>query len=133
MAWDIACYRGYQFSAFIPASGAFWEPLPNACETSVNLRHTHGTDDGTVPMEGRPIGQYQQGDVEQGIALWRTINGCSDSPDDTVTDNATTCSTWSNCTSGNLLQLCLHEGGHEMPTLFLPDNLDWVESINGKQ
>ena len=28
MAWDIACYRGNEYTAFFPVAGAFWQPLP---------------------------------------------------------------------------------------------------------
>ena len=53
MAWDLACYRGGDYTAFAPVSGAFWDPLPERCTTPVNLLHTHGTADDVVPMGGQ--------------------------------------------------------------------------------
>jgi len=64
MAWDIACYRGADYAAFAPVSGAFWDPLPERCAAPVDLLHTHGMADDVVPMGGRPIGdRWHQGNV----------------------------------------------------------------------
>jgi polyhydroxybutyrate depolymerase len=127
MAWDLACYRGDQYAAFFPASGAFWEPLPDSCDTPVHLRHTHGTADTTIPMEGRLIGRFAQGDVHAGMARWRSVNGCTDEPDATETVGPSTCQVWRSCESGRELSLCLHSGKHRLPSGFLPDSLDWAE------
>jgi polyhydroxybutyrate depolymerase len=128
MAWDIACYMGDKFSAFIPASGAFWLPIPAVCEQPTHLRHTHGTADQTVPMEGRAIGNSRQGDVLEGFQTWRSTNGCDEDGSEKIVGTST-CSVWSNCTSGKELQLCLHGGRHVVPAGYLSDSLDWAEGL----
>jgi polyhydroxybutyrate depolymerase len=132
MAWDAACYRGDRFDAFLPIAGSFWEPLPETCPAGpVNLRHTHGLSDGTVPMEGRPIGQMQQGDVLEGMAIWRAVDGCAEEPDRTETVGVSTCQIWSSCGSAHELSLCLHDGAHEIPTGWVSESLDWANAWIG--
>ena len=128
MAWDVACYRGEIFSAFIPASGGFWEPLPEVCASPVSLRHTHGTADTVVPMTGRPIGSSHQGDIETGFARWRAANGCAPEPDAVVTEGTETCAVWTACSVGKELKLCTHPGKHTKPDGFLPRALEWAET-----
>lgn len=132
MAWDAACYRGDRFEAVFPIAGAFWEPLPETCPAGpVNLRHTHGLSDGMVPMEGRPIGNSNQGDVLSGMAVWRSVNGCSEAPDRTEDVGVSTCQIWSSCASQKELILCLHGGGHEVPTGWFAESLGWAVSQAG--
>ena len=133
MVWDVACYRGGEFAAFAPISGAFWLPLPDTCPAGpVNLLHVHGTADTVVPMEGRPIRQvFRQGDVLAGLAIWRTVNGCSAEPDRVEDDGALTCEIWNTCSGGRELQLCLHDGGHATPPGWLERAYRWVETVNG--
>jgi len=131
MAWDAACYRGGQFSALLPTSGAFWEPLPETCPAGpIPLRHTHGLNDTTVPMEGRGIGgSWEQGDVNEGVAIWRAVNGCPVEPDRVVEQGPETCQVWdSSCASGDDIWLCLHEGGHSAPDGWAGRALDWAEA-----
>ena len=128
MAWDVACYRGDAFSAFIPASGGFWEPLPDACAFPVSLRHTHGTEDTVVPMAGRPIGSSHQGDIETGFGRWRATNGCGVEPDAVIIEGGESCLVWSECSAGNELKLCTHPGKHKRPDGFLPRALEWAEN-----
>jgi polyhydroxybutyrate depolymerase len=130
MAWDAACYAGNSFAAAFPVSGAFWEPLPAACPGApLAFRHTHGLADTTVPLEGRPIGGWRQGDVPTGIELWRQENGCADEPDRLVVDGPSTCQVWDQCGSGDDLWFCLHEGAHKVPGGWLRRNLDWAASL----
>ena len=131
MVWDIACYRGDEYAAFAPVAGAFWEPLPETCPGGpVHLRHVHGLGDGVVPMAGRPIREvFRQGDVEQGMAIWRGVNGCAAAPNRTVSVRDQRCAVWSGCASGRELQLCLHDGGHVMPDGWVEDAWNWVRSV----
>ena len=132
MAWDAACYRGDRFDAVFPIAGAFWDPLPETCPAGpVNLHHTHGLADGTVPMEGRPIGNSHQGDVLDGVAVWRSVNGCEETPDRTEEVGISTCQIWSSCSSGQELILCLHDGGHQIPDSWFSDALDWADGRIG--
>ncbi len=130
MAWDAACYAGGSFAAAFPVSGAFWEPLPDACPGApLALRHTHGLADTTVPLEGRPIGSWRQGDVSTGIELWRQENGCGETPDREVREGPSTCQVWDRCDAGGDLWFCLHEGAHKVPPGWLERNLDWALSL----
>lgn len=132
MAWDVACYRGDRFSAFFPISGGFWRPHPEACPAGpVNLRHVHGTSDSVVPMAGRPIGStWQQGDIEEGMGLWRANNGCQAAPARTEINGAGRCRVWSGCASGKELQLCLHDGGHTRRKGWIDRALDWASEVS---
>ncbi len=129
MAWDVACYRGEDFTGFAPIAGAFWDPLPDSCPTGpVALRHVHGTDDGVVPMEGRPIGgRWHQGDVLRGMAIRRDANACPAEPDETLVRGRLTCEIWSSCASGLPLALCLHDGGHSIRAEWVGQAIDWIE------
>ena len=129
MAWDAACYRGDHFTGLMPNAGAFWEPLPETCPAGpMTLRHTHGTNDRTVPLEGRAIGRWQQGDVFEGLAIWRAVNGCAEAPDRTVEEGPSTCQVWdASCASGEEIWLCLHDGEHAAPAGWAGRVLDWAE------
>ena len=132
MSWDAACYRGERFTTAFPIAGAFWEPLPATCSAPLHFRHTHGTADSVVPLEGRAIGDSQQGDVLEGIAVWRAVNGCAEEPDRTEEGASGSCQIWESCTSGRTVTLCLHGGGHEIPEGWLAESLDWVESLTDR-
>jgi len=129
MAWDIACYRGDDFTGFVPIAGAFWQPLPRDCPAGpILLRHVHGTADTVVPIEGRLIGErWRQGDVMKSMALLRAGNACEATPDHTQTEGRLTCSSWRNCGSGRPLALCLHDGGHSIRAEWVGQGIDWVE------
>ncbi len=128
MAWDLACYRGDRFSGFAPISGAFWDPLPADCPAgAVPLRHVHGTDDKVVPMVGRPIGRWHQGDVLRAMAIRRAANGCAPLPDAITRDGRLTCKVWQSCGSEAPVALCLHPGGHSLRAEWVGDGIDWLE------
>ncbi|MEO1193802.1 MAG: alpha/beta hydrolase-fold protein [Pseudomonadota bacterium] len=130
MAWDIACYRGEAFTGFAPIAGAFWDPLPEDCPAGpVALRHVHGTSDGVVPMEGRPIGQqWHQGDVLASVARLRVENACAAEPDAIQSEGPLTCEIWTSCGSGKPLALCLHPGGHAFQADWVAEGIDWLET-----
>lgn len=132
MVWDLACYAAPDFTAFIPFSGGFWEPLPDTCRSGpVNLRHTHGTHDSVVPMQGRPLmgGVYRQGDIRAGFSRWIAADKCSAEPDRIGTTGDLTCSAWSSCAGSHRLEMCLHDGDHSMIQPWLEASLRWA--ING--
>ena len=129
MVWDLACYAAPRFTAFIPFAGGFWEPLPDACVSGpVTLRHTHGTHDSMVPMQGRAIlhGAFRQGDILQGFARWRAEDACRAMPDRTVREGDLICSEWTACGSGHRLAMCLHSGDHAMIAPWLDASLRWA-------
>lgn len=133
MVWDLACYGAAGFTAFLPFSGGFWEPLPTSCPAGpVNLRHVHGTADPVVPMTGRTIRNvFRQGDVLRGMAVWRRVDRCHEHPDRTDRAEGLTCETWSSCAEGTL-QLCLYPGGHDMEAAWLVEGLAWARGLTSR-
>lgn len=132
MAWEVACRHGSAFAAaYAPIAGAFWEPLPQAeCPGGpIDLRHVHGTTDGTVPLAGRAIrGRFRQGDVFRGMAVLRATNGCAAAdpgrPAAEEAGDGLRCEVWDRCgAEGRELRLCLHGGGHVLPE-------GWVGAIH---
>jgi polyhydroxybutyrate depolymerase len=131
MVWDLACYAGHDFSAFLSFSGGFWQPLPRACSSGpVNLRHVHGTADPIMPMAGRTIRSvYHQGDILQGLAIWRATDQCKAAADGRADEDGLDCATWSRCATGATLQFCRFPGGHEMKAVWLADGLAWARRM----
>ena len=134
MVWDLACYRGHDYRAFVAVSGAFWEPLPLQCASGpVDLLHLHGTSDDMVPMAGRSIGgHWRQGDVRQGLAILREADGCPAAPAREETVIGLSCEIWNDCSSGRELRLCLHPGGHMMPEGWVHLAHDWARGLGAR-
>ena len=135
MVWDLACYAAPHFTAFIPFSGGFWDPLPAACRSGpVDLRHTHGTHDSVVPMTGRALmgGLFHQGDIRAGFSRWLAEDECPAEPDNVATKGDLTCSAWTTCASGHRVELCLQPGDHSMIQPWLDASLRWAISGGGK-
>lgn len=130
MAWHVACFMGGDFAAFAPVAGAFWRPHPEACTGEpVRLLHLHGLADTVVPLEGRPIGdRWHQGDVFEALAQLRAETGCGSQPDRIYIEDDRRCRAWTSCAPGGELELCLHDGGHELPDDWLDRALDWFET-----
>jgi polyhydroxybutyrate depolymerase len=131
MVWDIACRTPAAARAYAPVSGAFWEPLPEECDSPVKLFHSHGWTDRVVPIEGRSFrgGTVVQGDVFAGLTVLRRTNGCSlRQPDSAPMEAAAGLwfRSWSECAGGRL-DLMLHPGGHQVPEGWLARALDWFE------
>ncbi|MDH3688812.1 MAG: hypothetical protein OEU36_04945 [Gammaproteobacteria bacterium] len=130
LAHDIACLRGSRFAAYVPIAGVFWTPEPTACDAGpVNLRHIHGLADTMVPMSGRQIREWRQGDVRKVIGMWARHNQCGDVPDRTEEQGALICKIWDSCRSGKELQLCLHKRGHMTPPGWVAESFEWVKSV----
>jgi len=133
MVWDAACRRPGLARAYAPVGGAFWEPMFRTCAGPVDLFHTHGWTDRTVPLEGRPLGHgaMMQGDVFQSLALMRATDGCTNrQPDSAPIDGAADIwqRSWSDCASGKRIDLMLHPGSHGVPKGWLDRALDWFEA-----
>ena len=130
LVWEIACRDAAGFTAFLPLSGGFWVPLPATCAFPVNFRQTHGRADTTFPLTGRAIGQrLRQGNVLDGFARWRAVDGCAVPPDQQTIDGDLVCDVWRSCTSGRSLQLCLHPGGHMIEARHLAAGLAWADLL----
>lgn len=129
MVWDIACHAPDTARAYAPAAGAFWDDLPKDCTGPVDLFHTHGWEDRTVPLEGRPIwdGKIVQGDVWESLAILRRANGCTNlQPDSVSFEGDNWWRHWTAC-DGARIDLMLHPGGHGTPKTWANTALDWFE------
>lgn len=133
MVWDLACYAAGDFSAFLPFSGGFWEPMPRACRSgAVNLRHVHGREDATVPMAGRALfGPFRQGDIRRGFAVWVAEDRCAARPVRLAARGGLDCESWAGCAGGRRLQLCLRAGGHTLRAQDVEDGLRWAMAGSG--
>lgn len=111
MAWYLACRMGDRYLGFAPAAGAFWGPLPERCPHPARyLIHTHGTTDGVVPIEGRPLGGgYSQGDAWESFDVLTGGLGLTESAD-AEDARGMRCRRWTG--AQRLLEFCRHGGGH---------------------
>lgn len=126
-----ACARPDLFDAYAPVAGAFWRPHPVDCEGPVQLFHTHGWADRTVPLEGRALGGgvIEQGDAWYSIMLWREENGCATHlPEEITIEGDLWRRDWPTCDAGSLAFL-LHPGGHGIPQGWSEQMLDWYEAL----
>jgi polyhydroxybutyrate depolymerase len=130
MASYVACAVPGSFRAYAPVAGSFWRPHPAACAGPVALLHAHGWQDGTVPLEGRVLGNGAvQGDVHVAMQIWRAANGCRLQPDLYDTRGDFQIRAWTGCASGARLDFALHPGGHSIPPGWANLALDWFEAL----
>jgi polyhydroxybutyrate depolymerase len=131
MVSDVACIAPGTAAAYAPVAGGFWRPHPEHCAGPVRLLHIHGFTDATVPLEGRPVagGALVQGDIFEGLQIWRAVNGCGARAGEQVAgvDNPFWRKTWTDCAAG-ALTLVLHPGGHGLPAGWSDMILDWFEA-----
>jgi len=124
LTWNVACARPAMFAGFVPMSGTFWDPVPETCAGPVaNVVHIHGDDDGTVPLDGRMIGDGKQGEVPAAMAMYAELGGFSAPVSSAVRDM--TCETQTN-DAGQVLAICMFEGGHGFGTGRLRAGLEMV-------
>ncbi|WP_342361457.1 alpha/beta hydrolase family esterase [Terrarubrum flagellatum] len=134
MVWYVACYIPLRFAGFAPISGAFWRPQPTRCPAGpVNFLHVHGSNDHTVPMEGRELrgGAYRQGNVREGLKRFLSANVCLADPVVQI-GGGLGCEVWKKCESGREIDLCLHPGGHDFDPRFVEDAVRWIDAIAKK-
>lgn len=130
MVWDVACRKPGLARAYAPVAGAFWEPMWPDCAAPVDLFHTHGWTDRTVPLEGRPLrgGAMIQGDVFRSLYILRRTNGCGNrQPAAGPVEEDRWRRVWSDC-AGARIDMMLHPGGHSIPKGWLAEALDWFEA-----
>ncbi|MEL6476482.1 MAG: polyhydroxybutyrate depolymerase [Pseudomonadota bacterium] len=131
MVWDVACQAPDFARAYAPVAGAFWDPLPTGCAEPVDLFHTHGWLDRTVPLEGRPLddGRLTQGDVWASLFILRATNGCGNrQPKSGSAEDGVWLRHWDDCAAGQI-DLMLHPGGHGVPSGWADRMLDWFEAV----
>ncbi len=119
MVWQLACTQGDTFAAYAPISGTFWTPMPPNCEHApVNMIHTHGLSDRTVPLAGRPIGsRAHQGDVLEALAMLQRDVGYAALKPSRGTDELTCQS--ATTPKGDVLEFCTHPGGHSLKSAYV--------------
>ena len=130
--WNMACEQPDFATAYAPLAGAFWDDLPAVCQAPVNLFHTHGWTDRTVPLEGRSFGggAVVQGDVWASLKVMRETNGCDKrQPERNSRDGDTWFRHWTDCNAGEI-HLMLHQGGHGAPKGWSAAMVDWFETLN---
>lgn len=130
MAWHLACYTFDTFTAFAPVAGGLRRPVPEhgQCPAGpVRLLHIHGFSDAQVPLEGRAIRDWHQGDVFEGLSVLRNTNGCRSNPSAFTTKGRYQCRQWNGCKSRKDIEFCLHPRGHEMPRGWDNRVFEWFE------
>lgn len=132
MAWHLACRAGAEFAGFVAVAGALRLPRsPETCPGGpVRLLHFHGFMDKIVPLEGRAIGNWHQGDAFESFAVMRQTNGCRSNPDRIEIGEVFRCRHWISCADG-ALKVCLHDGGHGLPPGWAAEARKWFEAGHG--
>lgn len=141
LAWYLACQDAGVAKAYAPIAGAFWRPHPVAsdCSGPVRLLHTHGWQDGTVPLEGRPIGPVDdprivQGDVFYGLQIMREVNECRYlKADKYETEGKFLKRWWTRCHPDSALQFNLFAGGHSVTKGWATEAINWFEALDARQ
>ena len=126
MVWNLACSHPANFAGFIPMSGTFWLKPPDTCAAPVSsIVHIHGTQDKTVPLNGRPIGETKQGVVEDALSMYATFGDFGAERTTRADDLA--CRIRQNPQS-ELLEFCLFDGGHSFRTEHLRYGITALEN-----
>lgn len=141
MAWFFSCYSDMPLAGVIAVAGGLRRPLPPSSQGGSErvetvsttcpggprkMVHIHGYSDRQVPLEGRGIRSWHQGDVFEGLSVLRQTNQCGSRPDEVSTDGPFWCRQWTRCASGQPIRMCLHAGGHGMPKNWLNEGLGWL-------
>jgi len=122
LMWNLACEMPGRFAGIIAVAGTFWQRPPAHCATPVaSLVHVHGESDPTVPLGGRTIRETWQGDVREALAMYRRVGSFHGAAPAQV--EGMTCEGWRN-DAGEILDFCLHPGGHSLRTDYIRGGLD---------
>jgi len=129
MAWMIACNEGSLFAGYVSVAGALRRPAPEeTCPGGpVRMLHIHGFADKQVPLEGRGIRDWHQGDVFESLSLLRRTNQCRSNPNAINIGEKFSCRSWTDCKAGGEIRFCMHDGGHGLPRGWVQNARDWFE------
>ena len=126
LVWNLACAQPDAYTGFVPYSGPFWlEPQRNCATPAASLIHIHGDADGTVPLDGRPIGPTRQGKVSDALAMYAALGNFG--PATQADTPKLRCAQSANDTE-DILEFCLFEGGHSFRTEYLGYALERLKS-----
>ncbi len=123
LAYRLACEMSDTFAAIAPVSGAL---MIEPCQPGqpVAVIHFHGLADTAVPFAGGPgtliTGKYVFPPVEQGIAAWVKLDGCTAAPQ--VDKQAIYTRTWyGSCQAGTEVDLYTIAalGGNSWPSPYV--------------
>lgn len=109
----LACELSGTFAAIAPVAGVLGvEPEDCTPPRPVPVMHIHGTADPVVPYEG----SLTFASVEETVARWRQLDGCSTNSSPLVDQGDAWCVSWSDCDEGAEVVRCTIEGGgHTWP------------------
>ena len=128
MVWNVACYLGPLFAGYAPIAGGFWGSTPADCPAGpVNMRHIHGTTDRVVAYD--EIGIYNSMPIPEGLVTLRRENGCLADAAPPAQQGRLSCKRWDGCSSGRVLEVCRHGGGHSIPAEWVAEGLDWLMDL----
>lgn len=129
MAWMIACYEGGRYAGYAAVAGALRRPVPTErCPAGpARLLQVHGFADVIVPLEGRGIRDWHQGDVFESLALLRRTDGCRTKPDAIDLGAKFWRREWTSCESGRDIVFLMHAGGHRLPPGWVDAAFDWFK------
>ena len=126
MAWMAGCYRGDEVDAVISVAGALRRPNPEVCPSPPpRAFHVHGFADPQVPLEGRGIRDWHQGDVFETLSLFRRSHACRSQPDEIAVGEAWRSRRWE-CAGG--LFYLEHDGKHGLPKGWTEKAREWLET-----
>lgn len=118
MSYRLACEASDLFAAVAPVAAVLGlDPMQCEPERAVPVMAFNGTGDVIVPYEGgMTLGIAPFASVEDSIAHFAALHGCSGEPEVSFMGEVTTCSRLTDCDSGGEVALCTSEGGgHSWP------------------
>ncbi len=126
MAWMYGCYEGDKVAAVISVAGALRRPNPETCPSPPpRALHIHGFADMQVPLEGRGIRAWHQGDAHETLALFRHSHDCRSQPDAIEIGVLWRSRSW-DCADG--LFYLEHDGGHGLPRGWTEKAVEWLRT-----
>jgi polyhydroxybutyrate depolymerase len=126
MSYRLACQMADRIAAVASVAGSMVLPAEE-CQPvrPVPLMHTHGTADPIVPFDGgsgptwlTPAGETPQvfPSVAEEVALFASLNGCSDSTESVFSERDTNCTRQPVCNGNAEVMSCIVDGGgHTWP------------------
>ena len=129
VVWEIACHGDGRFAAFLPVAGVWWHPMPKTCTAPPRpLLHIHGLADPVMPMGGRTLRTWKQGDVAVAMETMRGYNQCRQAGTRSEQRGELSCTFETDCASRAPVALCLHPGDHHTNPVWFMQVKDWLDA-----